>query len=74
MAWNDENAAFDCGVDGEVESSPFMAADASVEGGLIAGPSPEADPAILIKCKDKLHQLPDGAQECVDSNGKDAVC
>ena len=74
MAWNDENAAFDCGVDDEVESSPCTAADASVASGLIAGPSPEADPAILIKCKVKLHQLPDGAQECVDVYGRYAFC
>lgn len=49
MAWKD---AFGCGVDREVES-PAME-DASVAGGLI---SPLKDPAMLIVCRIRSHQM-----------------
>jgi hypothetical protein len=74
MAWNDENAGFDCGVEGDVELSPCAAAAASVASGWIAGPSSVADPAILIKCKVKQHQFLNGARYRVDQYRRCVVC
>lgn len=74
MAWKDEGVAFGCGVDREVDSSPGAAVDdASVVGGLIAEPSSLAEPAMLIKCESRLHQIPTGAQRCVDRQERNVV-